>query len=98
MIMILLHLILSHIIILCHFDMCVYIYVFIYPDSALNGGNQGPSAPVVGRELHSQSVPPFVFRNRLTDWASPELSSRAESCACGLGPSSVTLGSLALII
>ena len=66
-------------------------------DSAVNGGNQGPSAPVMGRELHSQSVPLFVFRNRLTDWASPELSSRAESCvcACGLGPSPVPLGSLA---
>ena len=30
------------------------------PDSALNGANQGPSAPVMGRELHSQSVPLFV--------------------------------------
>ena len=36
-----------------------------------------------------------VLASRDTDWASPELSSRAESCACGLGPSPVPLGSLA---
>ena len=39
--------------------------VLYRPDEALGGGTQGPSAPVMGRELHSQSVPPFVFRNRL---------------------------------
>ena len=55
-------------------------------DSAVNGGNQGPSAPVLGRELHSQSVPPFVPRKHLPDWASLELCCRAETCGCVLGP------------
>ena len=55
-------------------------------DSAVNGGNQGPSAPVLGRKLHSQSVPPFVPRKRLPDWASPELCCRAETCGCVLRP------------
>ena len=31
------------------------------------------SAPVLGRKLHSQSVPPFVPRKRLPDWASPDV-------------------------
>ena len=62
-------------------------------DSAVNGGNQGPSAPVLGRKLHSQSVPPFVPRKCLPDLGFPGslLQSRdvwmcfgALTCAFGL--------------
>ena len=41
------------------------------PDLAPHGGNQGPGAPGLGRQLHSQSVAPFVPRKRLPDRAFP---------------------------
>ena len=48
--------------------------------STCGGLSQGPRAPGWGRQHHSQSVPPFVPRKRLPDWASPELCCRAETC------------------
>src|SRR5574337_826197 len=41
------------------------------PDEAPHGGNQGPGAPGLGRQLHSQSVAPFVPRKRLPARAFP---------------------------
>ena len=48
------------------------------PGSSIHGifqarvlGNQGPGAPGLGRQLHSQSVAPFVPRKHLPDRAFP---------------------------
>ena len=48
---------------------CIPKLVLPRPDEAPHGGNQGPGAPGLGRQLHSQSVAPFVPRTRLLDWA-----------------------------
>ena len=43
---------------------CIPKLVLPRPDYAPHGGNQGPGAPGLGRQLHSQSVAPFVPRKR----------------------------------
>ena len=56
---------------------------------------EGTGAPGLGRQLHSQSVAPFVPRKRLPDQAFPGAVLPLEAGGCAVRASPVRLGSLA---